>query len=202
MRPHLLIAAALLAGPVLPGIGAAEAEKEKAPPAKEPELQRLVVDPIYSLKEVEQMPVATSQPFVCLLPSQSVKPAAHEPLQRPAPQVRVAMLFELQTVPQPPQKQVFLAWAGQRVVLEHDWRIPAGDDPFGGLAAGILPLLEPEMSETRRLIETETLARALMGYATGDPARLGAHGAPLIVYDPFDGAHHVNVVRRALQEFA
>ena len=48
----------------------------------------------------------------------------------------------------------------------------------------------------------ETLARALMGYATGDPARLGAHGAPLIVYDPFDGAHHVNVVRRALQEFA
>lgn len=49
---------------------------------------------------------------------------------------------------------------------------------------------------------SETLARALMGYATGDPARLGAHGAPLIVYDPFDGAHHVNVVRRALQEFA
>ena len=48
----------------------------------------------------------------------------------------------------------------------------------------------------------EMLARALMGYATGDPARLGAHGAPLIVYDPFDGAHHVNVVRRALQEFA
>jgi len=24
-------------------------------------------------------------------------------------------------------KQVFLAWAGQRVILEHDWRIPAGD---------------------------------------------------------------------------
>jgi uncharacterized repeat protein (TIGR01451 family) len=25
------------------------------------------------------------------------------------------------------QKQVFLAWAGQRIVLEHDWRIPPGD---------------------------------------------------------------------------
>lgn len=25
------------------------------------------------------------------------------------------------------QKQVFLAWAGQRVILEHDWRLPAGD---------------------------------------------------------------------------
>ena len=26
-----------------------------------------------------------------------------------------------------PTKQVFLAWAGQRVILEHDWRVPAGD---------------------------------------------------------------------------
>ncbi len=24
-------------------------------------------------------------------------------------------------------KQVFLAWAGQRIILEHDWRLPAGD---------------------------------------------------------------------------
>jgi protein TonB len=62
MKPHLLLAAVLLASPVLPGVGAAETEKEKAPPAKEPDLQRLVVDPIYSLKEVDQMPVATSQP--------------------------------------------------------------------------------------------------------------------------------------------
>ena len=61
MKPHLLLAAVLLASPVLPGVGAAETEKEKAPPAKEPDLQRLVVDPIYSLKEVDQMPVATSQ---------------------------------------------------------------------------------------------------------------------------------------------
>ena len=29
-----------------------------------------------------------------------------------------------------PVKQVLLAWAGQRVLLEHDWRIPAGEDPF------------------------------------------------------------------------
>ena len=59
MKPHLLLAAVLLASPVLPGVGAAETEKEKAPPAKEPDLQRLVVDPIYSLKEVDQMPVDT-----------------------------------------------------------------------------------------------------------------------------------------------
>lgn len=32
---------------------------------------------------------------------------------------------------QPAQKQVFLAWAGQRIILEHDWRIPAGDQPDG-----------------------------------------------------------------------
>ncbi len=32
-------------------------------------------------------------------------------------------------------KQVFLAWAGQRVILEHDWRIPAGDK-FGTAANG------------------------------------------------------------------
>jgi hypothetical protein len=31
------------------------------------------------------------------------------------------------TAPPPSQKQVFLAWAGQRIILEHDWRIPPGD---------------------------------------------------------------------------
>ncbi len=31
-------------------------------------------------------------------------------------------------VPAPaPAKQVFLAWAGQRIILEYDWRLPAGD---------------------------------------------------------------------------
>ncbi len=31
------------------------------------------------------------------------------------------------TAPPPTQKQVFLAWAGQRIILEHDWRIAPGD---------------------------------------------------------------------------
>ncbi len=30
------------------------------------------------------------------------------------------------------EKQVFLAWAGQRVILEHDWRILPGDGGFDG----------------------------------------------------------------------
>ncbi|MFN8616983.1 MAG: hypothetical protein U0837_07775 [Dehalococcoidia bacterium] len=30
------------------------------------------------------------------------------------------------------EKQVFLAWAGQRIILEHDWRIPAGDGGSDG----------------------------------------------------------------------
>ena len=47
----------------------------------------------------------------------------------------------------------------------------------------------------------ESFARRLMRYATEDPARLGARGAPLIVYDPADGAHHLNVVRRVLAEW-
>lgn len=29
------------------------------------------------------------------------------------------------------EKQVFLAWAGQRIILEHDWRLPAGDGVAG-----------------------------------------------------------------------
>ncbi|HMO53924.1 MAG TPA: hypothetical protein PJ994_05425, partial [Tepidiformaceae bacterium] len=37
---------------------------------------------------------------------------------------RVVITF---TIPPPGQKQVFLAWAGQRILLEHDWRIPPGD---------------------------------------------------------------------------
>jgi hypothetical protein len=51
--------------------------------------------------------------------------------------------------------------------------------------------------------EAAALARELMGYAAGDPQRLGAGGAPLIVYDPYDGVHHYNNVVRALgQDFA
>jgi hypothetical protein len=44
-----------------------------------------------------------SQPSVCLLLLQSANPAVHTPLQTPAPQVRVAMLFAEQTAPHAPQ---------------------------------------------------------------------------------------------------
>lgn len=54
MNPRPLFAAALFSLSALPNLGAADA-------AKEPELQRLAVDPIYSLKEVDQQPVPVSQ---------------------------------------------------------------------------------------------------------------------------------------------
>lgn len=60
MNPRPLLSAALLVLSGVPLLGAAEGESAK-PPAKEPELQRLVTDPVYSLKEVDQPPVATSQ---------------------------------------------------------------------------------------------------------------------------------------------
>jgi hypothetical protein len=47
--------------------------------------------------------MSTLQPFICLVPSQFVDPAAHVPLQRPLEQVRVGMLLPEQTMPQPPQ---------------------------------------------------------------------------------------------------
>ncbi|MBK8560774.1 hypothetical protein [Candidatus Amarobacter glycogenicus] len=34
------------------------------------------------------------------------------------------------------EKQVFLAWAGQRIILEHDWRIAAGDGGSTGQSVG------------------------------------------------------------------
>lgn len=43
----------------------------------------------------------------------------------------------------------------------------------------------------------ERLARRLMDYAS-DPTRLGAGGAPLIVYDPYDSVHYYNTVVRTL----
>jgi hypothetical protein len=43
------------------------------------------------------------------------------------------------------------------------------------------------------------LAQRLMDFATSDPARLGAGGAPLIVYDPFDGVHCYNTVLRTFR---
>ncbi|NUQ56109.1 MAG: hypothetical protein HUU14_09515 [Dehalococcoidia bacterium] len=40
------------------------------------------------------------------------------------------VVINLSTVVQ--VKQVFLAWAGQRVIVEHDWRLPPGDVDGGG----------------------------------------------------------------------
>ncbi|MBE0609785.1 MAG: hypothetical protein IH609_10420, partial [Dehalococcoidia bacterium] len=45
-------------------------------------------------------------------------------------------------------KQVFLAWAGQRVILEHDWRIPAGDTD-GNAVDGPIPLGECPFGEAQ-----------------------------------------------------
>lgn len=67
LRP--LLATAVLVGCAMTTLRAAENETPKAPVAeptqtpapKEPELQRLVTDPVYSLKEVDQLPVATYQ---------------------------------------------------------------------------------------------------------------------------------------------
>jgi WD40 repeat protein/DNA-binding SARP family transcriptional activator len=47
---------------------------------------------------------------------------------------------------------------------ESEWNVAAfrpGSQPFYGLAAAMLPLLEPEMTETDRLVETRKMARAL-----------------------------------------
>jgi protein TonB len=61
MRLRLLPLAALLGLAVFPAFAAeAGADSSKAP-AKEPELPRLVIDPIYSLKEVDQLPAPISQ---------------------------------------------------------------------------------------------------------------------------------------------
>lgn len=46
-----------------------------------------------------------------------------------------------------PAKQVFLAWAGQRVILEHDWRVGPGDNPADGSALGFCPFNEDNRGE-------------------------------------------------------
>jgi hypothetical protein len=47
--------------------------------------------------------------------------------------------------------------------------------------------------------ETLRLAATLMQFAVGDRGRLGTRGTPLIVYDPYDGAHCYNAVMRTLK---
>lgn len=44
----------------------------------------------------------------------------------------VTQLVRFEFTAQVAAKQVFLAWAGQRIILEHDWRYPAGDIYVGG----------------------------------------------------------------------
>jgi hypothetical protein len=46
---------------------------------------------------------------------------------------------------------------------------------------------------------TLRLAATLMQFAVGEPGRLGARGTPLIVYDPYDGAHCYNAALRTLK---
>ena len=59
-------------------------------------------------------------------------------------------------------------------------------------------LFRPEVEDnTAGSSRAEQMARRLMQYAA-HPDRLGAGGAPLIVYDPYDGVHHYNAVVRAL----
>jgi len=55
---------------------------------------------------------------------------------------------------------------------------------------------EPASTPPER--SAQRLAQRLMEFAASDPARLGAGGAPLLVYDPFDGAHCYNTTIRTL----
>jgi hypothetical protein len=63
--------------------------------------------PTHACQQAPQLVVLVlrfaSQPFACLLPSQSAKPALHVPSHTPAVQVRLAMLLLEHDVPQPPQ---------------------------------------------------------------------------------------------------
>ncbi|MFI5309762.1 MAG: hypothetical protein ACHQQ3_00900 [Gemmatimonadales bacterium] len=47
-------------------------------------------------------------------------------------------------------------------------------------------------------VSAERLATRLMAYASAEPERLGARGAPLIAYDPYDAVHCFNNVMRTL----
>ena len=49
----------------------------------------------------------TSQPFVCLLPSQSAYPASHPPTHAPAEHTGAPMWFDEHDFPQPPQLATF-----------------------------------------------------------------------------------------------
>jgi hypothetical protein len=59
-------------------------------------------------------------------------------------------------------------------------------------------LFEREPDATPPAQSAHRLAHRLMEFAASDPARLGAGGAPLLVYDPFDGVHCYNMTIRTL----
>jgi TonB family protein len=64
VKPRARLFFVLLCLPVLAVLRGAGAPAPTTPPAQEPELQRLVTEPVYSLKEVDQAPVAISQQAV------------------------------------------------------------------------------------------------------------------------------------------
>ena len=80
------------------------------------------------------------------------------------------------------------AVATAAIALDDDTRYPSLNALFTRERAG-----EPAPGPTERF------ARRLMHYAS-DPTRLGAGGAPLIVYDPYDSVHYYNTVVRTLKE--
>ncbi|MCX5755961.1 MAG: hypothetical protein NTX19_07575 [Gemmatimonadetes bacterium] len=80
------------------------------------------------------------------------------------------------------------AVATAAIALEDEARYPSLNALFTRAPSG-----EPAPGPAERY------ARRLMQYAA-EPARLGAGGAPLIVYDPYDSVHYYNTVVRTLKE--
>jgi hypothetical protein len=71
---------------------------------------------------VAEPKMSCSQPFVCLLPSQSANPELHAPVQTPPVQVRAETLFVEQTTPQPPQLPTSVFSATSQPFV---WRLPS-----------------------------------------------------------------------------
>lgn len=81
------------------------------------------------------------------------------------------------------------AVASVAVSVEDGATYPSLNALFASQPAG-----EPEHTSADRL------AKRLAAYSIADPSRLGAHGAPLIVYDPHDGVRAYNNIARALRD--
>lgn len=61
-------------------------------------------------------------------------------------------------------------------------------------------LFARESEETGAERSAHRLAQRLMEFATSDASRLGAGGAPLLAYDPYEGAHAYNTTLRTIRE--